>query len=231
MPRPLSAPEIARFRHRLVVAATRHFARHGLEGLTLRGLAAELGVSPMTPYRYFADKEAILAAMQAHAFDRFASALERAFASAPDPARRAQAVGAAYTRFALSEPAQYRLIFDLPVKDPTADPALAAAAARARTTMTLYVRELVAAGQLSGDPERIGQAAWALMHGAVMLRLAGNFSDEDTYNAVIRAGMNALFKGFGSKPGSRPQPPQGSARDKARPAPKGRQPQASTKRP
>ena len=57
----------------------------------MRQLAAELGVSPMTPYRYFEDKDAILAAVRTRAFDRFAEALELAFAgganrsSAPTP--------------------------------------------------------------------------------------------------------------------------------------------------
>ena len=231
MPRPLSATEIAHFRQRLIAAATRHFASHGLEGLTLRRLAADLGVSPMTPYRYFADKDAILAAMQAHAFARFASALEHAFASAQGATQRAEAVGTAYTKFALSEPAHYRLIFDLAVKDQNADPALQAAAARARATMTAYVRDLVASGRLRGDPELIGQAVWALMHGAVMLRLAGNFPSADAYDAVLRVGVRALFKGFGSGPAPAPKPAQGSGRSPARSVPKLRRRQASTKRP
>ena len=45
----------------------------------MRQLAAELGVSPMTPYRYFEDKDDILAAVRANGFNRFAEALERAY--------------------------------------------------------------------------------------------------------------------------------------------------------
>ncbi len=41
----------------------------------MRQLAAELGCSPMTPYRYFKDKDEILAAVRAAAFDRFSEAL------------------------------------------------------------------------------------------------------------------------------------------------------------
>ena len=43
----------------------------------MRQLADDLGCSPMTPYRYFRDKDAILAAVRAAAFDRFAAALRR----------------------------------------------------------------------------------------------------------------------------------------------------------
>jgi len=52
------------------------FAEHGPEAVTMRQLAAELGCSPMTPYRYFRDKDEILAAVRASAFDRFSDALE-----------------------------------------------------------------------------------------------------------------------------------------------------------
>src|SRR5882672_3274999 len=39
----------------------------GLAALSLRALATRLGVSAMTPYRYFADKAELLAAMVGHA--------------------------------------------------------------------------------------------------------------------------------------------------------------------
>ena len=39
--------------------ATRRFAEEGFAGVTLRGLASDLGCSPMTPYRYFENKEEI----------------------------------------------------------------------------------------------------------------------------------------------------------------------------
>ena len=63
----------------------------GLEAVTMRQLAAELGVSPMTPYRYFGDKDDILAAVRARAFDRHAEALETAY----DTSRRSGRAGAA----------------------------------------------------------------------------------------------------------------------------------------
>ena len=44
----------------------------------MRALAEDLGCSAMTPYRYFHDKQEILAAVRAAAFDRFADAMEKA---------------------------------------------------------------------------------------------------------------------------------------------------------
>ena len=77
MPRVLSDTDVADFRDRLCEAAERLFAERGPDAVTMRQLASELGVSPMTPYRYFEDKEDILAAVRANGFTRFAEALTK----------------------------------------------------------------------------------------------------------------------------------------------------------
>ena len=81
----------------------------------MRQLAAELGVSPMTPYRYFADKDAILAAVRARAFNRHAEALEARLGGAARASRSSasNAVGQAYLDFALEHPEAYKLMFDV----------------------------------------------------------------------------------------------------------------------
>ena len=171
MPRVLSQSDVADFRERLCEAAERLFTEHGPEAVTMRQLAAELGVSPMTPYRYFRDKGEILSAVRAKGFNRFAEALEADRARA---ARDAGAsVGEAYLAFALEHSHAYKLMFDpdQPLADD--DPALMAAGRRARCAMNGYVEDAVAAGRMSGDPQEIGLMFWAAVHGAVVLELAG----------------------------------------------------------
>jgi AcrR family transcriptional regulator len=113
MPRVLTESDVADFRERLCDAASRLFAARGREAFTMRELAAELGVSAMTPYRYFRDKDEILAAVRARAFTRFAEALEAGMATPGDAAAKAAAVYEAYVDFAFGEPQSYRLMFDL----------------------------------------------------------------------------------------------------------------------
>lgn len=199
MPRVLSAEEIAEFRDRLCDVATQQFAAHGPEGVTMRALAGELGVSPMTPYRYFKDKDAILAAVQARAFDRFAEALEAPFARPEQAGRRAEAVGNAYARFAFDNPEAYRLMFEISGPDSAHYPELERAAARARDSMTRYVRGLVEAGLLEGDPELIGHVFWATIHGAVMLRLANKLSPACDFARIEHEAFRALREGFRPK--------------------------------
>jgi AcrR family transcriptional regulator len=173
MPRVLTDTDVADFRERLCAAAERLFAEHGPDAVTMRQLAAELGVSPMTPYRYFQDKNDILAAVRATGFNRFAEALEAARDSASTPRAKGAAVGEAYMTFALEHPHTYKLMFDLNQPDEQNYPELVKAGLRARETMSGYVKDQVAAGLMQGDAEQIGRMFWAATHGALVLELAG----------------------------------------------------------
>ncbi|WP_374571421.1 TetR/AcrR family transcriptional regulator [Phenylobacterium sp.] len=194
MPRVLSESDVADFRERLCEAAERLFAEKGPEAVTMRQLAAELGVSPMTPYRYFKDKDDILAAVRASGFDRFAEALETAYAKQASARSRGAAVGQAYVDFAFTHPQAYKLMFDL--NQPSHDhPELERASTRATATMSQYVRGLVNDGQLQGDPEEIGAMFWVAAHGAVSLALAGKIS-QDRARALIAEMNSAISRGL-----------------------------------
>ncbi len=173
MPRVLSDTDVADFRERLCEAAERLFAERGPDAVTMRQLAAELGVSPMTPYRYFEDKDDILAAVRANGFTRFAEALETARASATGAHARGTAVGQAYMTFALENPHAYKLMFDFNQPHAEKYPDLVAAGLRAQKTMTGHVEDSIAEGLMAGDPQQIGLMFWAAIHGVVILELAG----------------------------------------------------------
>jgi AcrR family transcriptional regulator len=173
MPRVLSETDVADFRERLCEAAERLFAERGPDAVTMRQLASELGVSPMTPYRYFEDKEDILAAVRANGFNRFAEALERGRDRAKGAPDRAKVVGEAYIAFATSHPHSYKLMFDFNQPHVETYPELVAAGQRAQKTMTGYIQDAFADGLMAGDPEQIGLIFWAAVHGVVILELAG----------------------------------------------------------
>ncbi|MBV8681470.1 MAG: TetR/AcrR family transcriptional regulator [Caulobacteraceae bacterium] len=194
MPRTLSQKDIDDFRERLCDAAEHLFAERGAEGVTIRELAAAVGVSPMTPYRYFKDKDAILAAVRARAFDRHAETLEAAYADeSTKTAERAGALSRAYVRFAEENPEAYKLMFD--VRQPSAGdyPDLVRASARSYRTMTLQLSDEIAAGRLSGDPEEIGRMYWAALHGPLMLQMSG-LLDRNSTQALIHNLLTTLDK-------------------------------------
>ena len=199
MPRVLTQTDVVDFRQRLCDAATRLFDARGREGFTMRELASELGVSAMTPYRYFKDKDDILAAVRAQAFNRWAEVLETAFANAKTAAEKSAAVYRAYVGFAFGEPAAYRLMFDLSQPDENNYAELVAASSRARANMTRYVKELVSEGVLEGDPELLGRVFWASLHGAVVLKLAGKLGAEYDFDRISGESFRVLFEGYRPK--------------------------------
>jgi AcrR family transcriptional regulator len=196
VPRSLSAEQVEEFRARLCAVAQHRFATEGRDAVSMRQHADALGCSPMTPYRYFHNKDEILAAVRTAAFDRFAEALERAAAQAGGDLRAAgQAVGEAYVRFALGDPDGYRLMFDVAQPHPDRYPELVRASTRARRTMSASLERLVRAGVFHGDPELLGFAFWAGMHGLVMLHLAGKLPAERDFETIRRELMRLLVTG------------------------------------
>jgi AcrR family transcriptional regulator len=193
MPRTLTDTEVEDFRDRLCDAAAQLFATRGREGFTMRDLASACGVSPMTPYRYFKDKDAILAAIRARAFNKFSQALEEACAMPGEATARAGAAGEAYIRFALEDPTSYKLMFDLS-QDDANYPELAQAGKRAQRTLTRHIHPLVEQGLLAGDPDLIGHVFWSMLHGALMLKFAGKLDRE--FRAVVEEAFRALIAGF-----------------------------------
>jgi AcrR family transcriptional regulator len=195
MPKTLSPTEVLEFRARLLAAAESLFARDGAAAVSMRRIAEVLGCSPATPYRYFKDKDEILATVRAAAFDRFAEALEAAFAAKGSAMERSAAVGRAYWDFALREPDAYRLMFDLTQPDDGRYPDLQRASARAERTMSDHVQAMIDDGWIQGDARLLGRVIWAAVHGIVVLRLAGKIGDDAAATALYREMTRLLFQG------------------------------------
>ena len=147
----------------LVEAACELLHEGGTEALSLRAVARRAGVSAMAPYRHFADKDALLAAIAAAGFERFRGALAAADASASEPADGLVAQGVAYVRFACDDPRLFKLMFG--TAKPAGYPELSAAADAAYAVLAQRVATLVS------EKERadLTLAAWSLVHGLASL--------------------------------------------------------------
>jgi AcrR family transcriptional regulator len=196
MPRAaLTHDEIQAFRERICAAAAHLFAASGYEAVTLRAIAAELGCSPMTPYRYFSGKDEIFALVKAAAFGRFADAQERAACAIEDPTERLAALGRAYLFFAVDEPDAYRIMFELR-QGPAADqPELQSEGERAWRPLRDGVAGAIEAGVLEGDVDTVAHVFWAGVHGLASLYLAGKLELGRTLEALVPALMGTLFRG------------------------------------
>jgi AcrR family transcriptional regulator len=198
MPRTALAPAaISAFRRRATDAAMHLFATRGYPSVTMRALAAALGVSAMTPYRYFANKDALFAQVRAEAFRRFADRLEAALAGRGDALARLRRLKAAYVAFALDEPDAYAIMFELRQPDPTGHRELQAESRRAFAALHRTVAAAVAAGRLEGDPLTVAHLLWAGAHGLVSLHLAGKLAGR---TLAQLASVNRELDAFKPKP-------------------------------
>lgn len=196
MPRAaLSQDEVDRFRDALCSVAAQRFAEHGYAGVTLRALAAELGCSPMTPYRYFANKAEIFEAVRSAAFERFADSQAKAAQGQRDPIERLRALGRAYVQFALDEPHAYRIMFELDPPEASSESAAEERPAEHRSWSIMHraVEDAVASGRLVGTPDVLAHLYWSGIHGLVTLHLAGKLVLGRTLDELIEPWMSQII--------------------------------------
>lgn len=163
-------------RHDQVVAVAEDLLdRLGPDGLSMRTIAAEVGIRAPSLYRHFPDKAAIEAALQERALRSLATTLA---AAGTDLA----ALAAAYRAWALARPHRY---------------ALSSARALHRDRLPAGVEDAAAAPLLAasgGDADR-ARALWGLAHGLVELELAGRFPTSADIDAAWAAGVAAFDTG------------------------------------
>jgi AcrR family transcriptional regulator len=191
----------------LVKAAAAEIERGGYENLSLRELAESVGVSRAAPYRHFADRRALLAAVAADGFDSLTAIYHNASGSTPQA--RLAAAGRGYLAFAAERPQTFRLMFvsDLlggSVVSP--DPALIKAAGESYVVF----EGLVAATLDNPDEGAIKAAAVAIMstsYGFALLRMKdrlkpfmyGPLTQSDMVNAVLSIRVAARPRTAGRK--------------------------------
>ncbi len=158
----------------LVAAALDLLAQDGADALSLRAVARRAGVSAMAPYRHYADKEALLAAVASLGFERLRAALLAADAAAP-PADALIAQAVAYVRYALDNPALFRLMFG--PRRAFIHPDLLAAGETAYSVLASRVAADMPPGT-AREARALG--CWSMVHGLASLFLDGRISDRRT---------------------------------------------------
>lgn len=179
----------------LLAQAEATLERTGVTGLSLRELARDVGVSHGAPRRHFADKEALLAALAEEGFERLGSALAAAAASGGAFADRLLATAHAYVGFATSHPALLELMFTAK-HGPAATPRLVEASqATFESLLELMVDGQRAGEVAAGDPEQVGAAVFAAVHGIAALASAGML-DAAAVTATVDDAVRRLMLGL-----------------------------------
>lgn len=190
----------------LIEAAARRLATGGVDALSLRQVAADVGTSTQAVYTHFGSKDDLVRAVVVEAFERLSAELW-AVAETDDPAADLLGVSGAYRHNALANAHLYRVMFDmnpLELTDPashfagTPDGETLQIGLDAFGAMVHHAQRCVDVGILPGVPAaQLALQMWATAHGAVMLELAGFLGPaaEDVY----RDATIATFAGLAAR--------------------------------
>jgi AcrR family transcriptional regulator len=160
----------------LLEQAQRTVRDRGVQALSLRELAREIGVSHAAPRRHFPDRQALLDALAEAGFDRLGDELRGAADGAGEEFQaRLRATAAAYIRFATEDSELLELMFAGKHRQPNGP--LEEAAERAFSAMFDLIMQGQAEGALEpGDPERVGLVLFATIQGIAALVTGGMVS-------------------------------------------------------
>jgi len=164
-------------RRALLAAAVAEVERVGPEFVNLSGLAKSLGVSQPAPYRHFAHREALLAAVAAQGFEVYDASLEEAVVAGSRFSASTR-IAAAHVAFGLAHPGLYRLMFA----------PYAPFASESREAAFARLLEAVRAIGYGQGARKRALRIWAAAHGLVMLAGQPGFAQD-----VAEASLNALI--------------------------------------
>ena len=148
----------------------------GPSALSMREVARRAGCTHQAPYHYFANREAILAALVCEGFDELADRLAVAHDGLGSADLHAVLVasGNAYVEFALRRPGVFRVMFRPDVCDPERFPEVVQAGQRARRELARLAKAVM------GDGAQVEAEVliWSGVHGLASLLLDGPLAGE-----------------------------------------------------
>jgi AcrR family transcriptional regulator len=162
-------------RDALIAEGLRLLTERDAESLSLREIARSVGVSATSVYRHFPDKEALMTALALEGLAQLGTAQREAAEAVGGGEAGFKETGRAYVRFALANPALFRLIF----ASPALAPARTGGNVESEATTLLQANAARIASRDGGQADVHALQAWALVHGLAMLMLDGQVPMDD----------------------------------------------------
>ena len=156
------------------------------------------------PYRHFDGKEALLAAVAEEGFHQLGRDMSEVADGAGDALDRLQRFGEAYLRFALKNPAHYRLMYGPEFAHRAAHPQLQEASREAFSLLIGAVRDCLSQKLIrEADPVHVALGIWSTVHGLSLLIMDRQLEDagvgKSQNDAVIRLALTTLRDGLAAK--------------------------------
>ncbi len=182
----------------LLAEAAAMIAEGGVASVTMRAMGQRLGVSRAAAYRHFADKTALLVAVAANGFHRLGDRLQATDAGAPrSSVERLLRIGEEYVRFALENPAHYRLMYGREAVTRQDVPELREAAEALFEQFVGAIRAHQRSGAIKRqDPKAQAYVAWSAVHGLASLVIDGQIQGTDDIDGLIRQTTRTVLDGM-----------------------------------
>ncbi|MEV0250840.1 TetR/AcrR family transcriptional regulator [Nocardia sp. NPDC050712] len=159
-------------REQLLQRAEQTLRETGVDQLSLRQLARDVGVTHNAPSRHFRDKQALLDALAQSGFERLGAAFRTSDADLPF-VERFHRLARTYLDFAVDNPALLTLMFARK-HSPTAGAEMAAATALAFAVPVTLTAEAQTRGEIvAGDPLRIAMSVAVSLQGLASFVISG----------------------------------------------------------
>ncbi len=192
-------------RNALIQAGLELLAEGGMQELDLRKVARQAGVSHAAPYRHFADKQALIAAINEEGFHLLAERIRSTLREVSDePVEQLLGVALTYVRFAKENPWLMREMFSgITIERETFESLHTAS----KSVYRLYA-EVIRRGQgrgkiVDGDPTALAGVLWSVLHGLAMLIIENQmrpYADgPEGTERVTRYTIEVLYGGFARK--------------------------------
>lgn len=166
--------------------------------MTMRAIGQRLGVSRAAPYRHFADKTALLVAVAANGFRRLGGRLQAIDAGGKrSSVERLRRLGEEYVRFALENPAHYRLMYGREALTREELPELREAAEALFEQFVEVIRAHQRSGLIKRQNARAqAYVAWSAVHGLASLVIEGQIHGTDDIEGLIRQTTRTVLDGM-----------------------------------
>jgi len=180
----------------LLEAAERTVEAGGLEALSVRGLADEVGTTTRAVYSLFGSKDGLLVALGTRAFEMLRGAIAT-LPTTDDPAADLIEAGVVvFRRFAIAHPSLFSIGVQQRVGSPTLDRDFAKAAAEAFAGLETRVARVKDAGLLGRHTVRDAACeTHALCEGLAAVELRGTMTKGEE-ERIWRDALTALVTGF-----------------------------------
>ncbi|MEM8562003.1 MAG: TetR/AcrR family transcriptional regulator [Pseudomonadota bacterium] len=185
-------------RAELLEAAEKRVKEGGVSSLSLRNLAADVGVTTMATYHHFANKEALLVQIAINGYEELTAMMVADLSDDASPNENVKSIMRGYFKYALNNLSVYHLMFGQEIQGKQTIPEFKEAASK-----NFYIWASALAKHLEDmdhevDVDDVGIAFWALLHGLVCLVSDGTIlfkagNDKTKINKLIDRAERGLY--------------------------------------